>query len=98
MHLFILKNTPEEKLEIVLNTEDPFENADNLLLLMKDYVDYVRNDLMGITREDLVANIARHVDSSVHLFEKWDLPIWKDDEGKMISDITPGSYGSPDPS
>ena len=30
---------------------------------MKDYVDYVRNDLMGITREDLVASIARHVDS-----------------------------------
>ncbi len=31
---------------------------------IKDYVDYVRNDLMGITREDLVANIARHVDST----------------------------------
>src|SRR4030067_3560411 len=27
---------------------------------LKDYVDYVRNDLMGITREDLVASIARH--------------------------------------
>src|SRR5512143_997991 len=26
---------------------------------VRDYVDYVRNDLMGITREDLVANIAR---------------------------------------
>jgi len=25
---------------------------------VKDYVDYVRSDLMGITREDLVANIA----------------------------------------
>jgi adenylylsulfate reductase subunit A len=44
---------------------------------VKNYVDYVRNDLMGVTREDLVANIARHVDSSVHLFEKWGLPIWK---------------------
>lgn len=42
---------------------------------LKDYCDYVRNDLMGITREDLVANIARHVDSTVHLFEKWGLPI-----------------------
>ena len=51
---------------------------------LKDYVDYVRNDLMGITREDLVANIARHVDSSVHLFEKWGLPIWKDDEGNYV--------------
>jgi adenylylsulfate reductase, subunit A len=51
---------------------------------VKDYVDYVRNDLMGITREDLVANIARHVDSTVHLFEKWGLPIWKDAEGKYV--------------
>ena len=51
---------------------------------VKDYVDYVRNDLMGVTREDLVANIARHVDSSVHLFEKWGLPIWKDENGKYV--------------
>jgi len=51
---------------------------------MKDYVDYVRNDLMGVTREDLVASIARHVDSSVHLFEKWGLPIWKDAEGNYV--------------
>jgi len=51
---------------------------------IKDYVDYVRNDLMGITREDLVANIARHVDSSVHLFEKWGLPIWKDEQGGYV--------------
>ncbi|MEW6249116.1 MAG: adenylyl-sulfate reductase subunit alpha [Planctomycetota bacterium] len=51
---------------------------------LKDYVDYVRNDLMGITREDLVANIARHVDSTVHLFEKWGLPIWKDEQGNYV--------------
>ena len=51
---------------------------------VKDYVEYVRNDLMGITREDLVANIARHVDSTVHLFEKWGLPIWKDEEGNYV--------------
>jgi adenylylsulfate reductase subunit A len=51
---------------------------------MEDYVDYVRNDLMGITREDLVYNIARHVDSSVHLFEKWGLPIWTDDKGAYV--------------
>lgn len=51
---------------------------------IKDYVDYVRNDLMGITREDLVANIARHVDSTVHLFEKWGLPIWKDAQGNYV--------------
>jgi adenylylsulfate reductase subunit A len=51
---------------------------------LTDYADYVRNDLMGITREDQVVNIARHVDSSVHLFEKWGLPIWKDQEGKYV--------------
>jgi adenylylsulfate reductase, subunit A len=51
---------------------------------VKDYVNYVRNDLMGVTREDLVADIARHVDSTVHLFEQWGLPIWKDEAGKYV--------------
>ena len=51
---------------------------------LEDYVKYVRQDLMGVSREDLVYDIARHVDSSVHLFEKWGLPIWKDDKGKYV--------------
>jgi len=51
---------------------------------LEDYVRYVKNDMMGIIRDDLVANIARHVDSSVHLFEKWGLPIWKDDNGRYV--------------
>ena len=51
---------------------------------VEEYVDYVRQDLMGITREDLVFNIARHVDSTVHMFEKWGLPIWKDENGKYV--------------
>ncbi len=50
----------------------------------EDYVNYVRQDLMGISREDLVFNIARHVDSSVHLFEKWGLPIWLDENGRYV--------------
>jgi adenylylsulfate reductase, subunit A len=50
----------------------------------EDYVKYVRQDLMGITREDQVYDIARHVDGSVHLFEKWGLPIWKDEAGKYV--------------
>lgn len=50
----------------------------------EDYVRYVRNDLMGIIREDLVYDIARHVDGTVHLFEKWGLPIWKDEKGGYI--------------
>jgi len=44
----------------------------------EDFVRYVRNDLMGLSREDLVFDIARHVDSSVHLFEEWGLPIFTD--------------------
>jgi adenylylsulfate reductase subunit A len=40
--------------------------------------------MMGIARDDLVFNIARHVDSSVHLFEKWGLPIWTDENGKYV--------------
>ncbi len=53
-----------------------------------DYVRYVRQDLMGITREDLVYDVGRHVDDSVHNFEKWGLPIWKQsgDEGKLLAD------------
>src|SRR5512138_2448359 len=51
---------------------------------VQDYVEYVRNDLMGIARDDLVASIARHVDSSVPLFEKWGLPIWKDEKGGYV--------------
>ena len=48
------------------------------------YVKYVRQDLMGVSREDLVYDIARHVDGSVHLFEKWGLPLWKDENGKYV--------------
>ena len=51
---------------------------------LEDYVNYVKQDLMGIARDDLVYNIARHVDSSVHLFEKWGLPIWTDENGKYV--------------
>jgi len=39
---------------------------------------------MGVSREDLVYDIARHVDGSVHLFEKWGLPIWKDEKGNYV--------------
>jgi len=51
-----------------------------------DYVRYVRNDLMGIIREDLVYDVGRHVDDSVHNFEDWGLPIWKQpgDEEKPL--------------
>ncbi len=45
----------------------------------EDHVRYARNDLMGLVREDLGYDIARHVDSSVHMFEDWGLPIMKDE-------------------
>ncbi len=53
-----------------------------------DYVCYVRGDLMGIVREDLVYDVGRHVDDSVHHFEEWGLPIWKQagDEGKKLTE------------
>ncbi|MBT9540613.1 adenylyl-sulfate reductase subunit alpha [Thiobacillus sp.] len=41
----------------------------------EDFVRYARGDLMGLVREDLIFDIARHVDSTVHKFEEWGLPI-----------------------
>ncbi len=50
-----------------------------------DYVRMVRNDLMGIVREDLIFDLGCHVDDSVYLFEEWGLPIWKmSEEGKKL--------------
>ena len=46
----------------------------------EDHVRYARNDLMGLVREDLGYDIARHVDGTVHKFEEWGLPIMKDPE------------------
>jgi adenylylsulfate reductase subunit A len=52
----------------------------------EDYVRMVRNDLMGLVREDLIFDLGRHVDDSVHLFEEWGLPIWKKDAGGKTLD------------
>jgi adenylylsulfate reductase subunit A len=46
----------------------------------EDHVRYARNDLMGMVREDLAYDMARHVDSTVHQFEEWGLPIMRDPE------------------
>ena len=52
---------------------------------IEDYVRMVRNDLMGIVREDLIYDLGCHVDDSVHLFEEWGLPMWKKTEdGKNL--------------
>jgi adenylylsulfate reductase subunit A len=46
----------------------------------EDHVRYARNDLMGLVREDLAFDMARHVDSAVHKFEEWGLPFMRDSE------------------
>ena len=46
----------------------------------EDHVRYARGDLLGIVREDIVYDNARHVDSTVHKFEEWGLPIMKDEK------------------
>ncbi|MHB8623636.1 MAG: adenylyl-sulfate reductase subunit alpha [Sulfuricaulis sp.] len=43
----------------------------------EDHVRYARIDLMGMVREDLAFDMARHVDATVHMFEDWGLPIMK---------------------
>ncbi|CAM2059670.1 Adenylylsulfate reductase subunit alpha [Desulfovibrionales bacterium] len=43
---------------------------------LEDYVRMVRTDLMHLVRDDLIFDLGRHVDDSVHLFEEWGLPIW----------------------
>jgi len=52
----------------------------------EDYVRMVRNDLMGIVREDLIYDLGCHIDDSVHLFEEWGLPIWKKTDDKKNLD------------
>jgi adenylylsulfate reductase subunit A len=44
----------------------------------EDHVRYARIDLMGMVREDLLFDMARHVDSTVHQFEEWGLPLMRD--------------------
>ena len=46
----------------------------------EDHVRYARNDVMGLVREDLAFDMARHVDSAVHKFEDWGLPFMKSPE------------------
>jgi len=50
----------------------------------EDFVRYVRNETMGLSREDLTFDIARHVDATVHMFEEWGLPFFKTPEGRYM--------------
>ncbi len=47
-NLVIMKNTPVEKLNLKITPEQPFEEADTLFLLMKDYVDHMDHHLKQI--------------------------------------------------
>lgn len=61
-----------------------------------DYVRYVRTDLMGIVREDLIHSLGCHVDQSVYDFEEWGLPIWKKDaEGHTVDGQAAKDEGIP---
>ena len=46
----------------------------------EDHVRYARNDLMGLVREDLGYDMARHVDSTVHMFDDWGLPMMRNEK------------------
>ena len=35
---------------------------------------------MGMVREDLGYDMARHVDSTVHMFDEWGLPMMKNEK------------------
>ena len=50
----------------------------------EDFVRYVRNETLGLSREDLTYDLARHVDASVHMFEDWGLPFFKTPEGRYV--------------
>ncbi|MBT4315421.1 MAG: adenylyl-sulfate reductase subunit alpha, partial [Candidatus Thioglobus sp.] len=60
----------------------------------EDHVRYARMDLMGMVREDLAFDMARHVDSAVHKFEEWGLPLMKDPKRADLpeGDIGKGAY------
>ncbi len=59
-----------------------------------DYTRMIRNDLMGVVREDLIFDLGRVVDDSVHLFEEWGLPLWcKDENNKNLDGATAKKKG-----
>jgi adenylylsulfate reductase subunit A len=58
-----------------INTYVGVQEGENTI---EDFVKYARDDVMGLAREDLIYDVARHVDPSVRLMEKWGLPIAKD--------------------
>lgn len=50
----------------------------------EEFVKYVTTDQMGIARQDIIYDLARHVDSTVKQFDEWGLPIWKDEAGNYV--------------
>lgn len=67
-----------------MGLSDRSQFTKNTPITLEEFVRYVNLDMMGVSREDLVADYARNVDDSVHLFEKWGLPIWRDENGKYL--------------
>ncbi len=48
----------------------------------ESFVKFVRNDAMGLIREDLVLSAAKELNSVVEKVEGWGLPIQKDEKGR----------------
>jgi adenylylsulfate reductase subunit A len=46
------------------------------------FLEYVKNDSMGLIREDLVYTIAKELNHATELLEEWGLPIPKDENGQ----------------
>ena len=51
----------------------------------ESFVEYVKNDSMGLIREDLVYTIGKEVNHVVDLLEEWGLPIPKDEKGERYA-------------
>ena len=47
--------------------------------------------LMGLVREDLGYDMARHVDSTVHMFDEWGLPMMRN-EKKLDATLREGKW------
>jgi adenylylsulfate reductase subunit A len=69
-----------------LSTINCYIGADGGENTPEDFVRYVRNDLMGLAREDLVMDIARNVDAAVHLFEDRGLKLLRGEDGRYVRD------------
>lgn len=51
----------------------------------ESFVEYVKNDCMGVAREDLIYTIGKELNHATELLEKWGLPIPKGEDGNPVA-------------